>query len=177
MVLDASQAAVVTHLAMALRHALGSPTASSAGHELADAIAWLHETAALDSVGLPLVAAAEVAVVARRLLVDEDAWEVSHEGRALTLTPFQYRLLRELVSAWGRTVPLPRLAKAMFGVHHAEQQRVTAHVKRLRKRLAEQGVDGFRIEAVRGIGFRLVECPQLVPALAGTHQFGAPQTV
>lgn len=61
------------------------------------------------------------------------------------------------MTTWGRTVPLPRLAEAMFGAPFADQQRVIAHVKRLRRRLIEQGVCGCRIETVRGIGFRMVE--------------------
>ena len=43
----------------------------------------------------------------------------------------------------------------MFGSGHREHDRVAAHVKRLRRRLVEEGVTGCRIDAVRGVGYRL----------------------
>ena len=108
-------------------------------------------------------------MAAPRLTVHDEAWEVTHEGRALSLTVLQYRLLRQLVTTWGRTVPVPRLAEAMFGVLFADHQRVIAHVKRLRRRLIEQGVAGCRIETVRGIGFRMVELVDNHSPAAAVH--------
>ena len=43
----------------------------------------------------------------------------------------------------------------MFDSSHHEHDRVAAHVKRLRRRLVEEGVTGCRIATVRGVGYRL----------------------
>ena len=43
----------------------------------------------------------------------------------------------------------------MFGTGHRERDRVAAHVKRLRRRLVDEGVADARIDTVRGVGYRL----------------------
>ncbi len=140
-VLDHGQAATFVDLAAALQQAL---LAHAEEADLpADAIRWVHrESTAASALAVPLSTPIPV-VAAPRLTVHDEAWEVTHEGRALSLTVLQYRLLRQLVTTWGRTVPVPRLAEAMFGVPFADHQRVIAHVKRLRRRLIEQGVAGL----------------------------------
>jgi len=90
-----------------------------------------------------------------RLVVHDESWEISHAGRVLVLTIAQYRLLRELVRATEHTVLTDHLAQIMFRSSHREQDRVAAHVKRLRRRLVEEDVVGARITAVRGVGYRL----------------------
>jgi DNA-binding response OmpR family regulator len=94
-------------------------------------------------------------VDARTLVVHEDSWEITHAGRALALTVAQYRLLKELLQADQHTVRTHRLAAIMFGSGHREHDRVAAHVKRLRRRLQEEGITDCRIDAVRGVGYRL----------------------
>ena len=89
------------------------------------------------------------------LVVHEDCWEISHAGRSLALTIAQYRLLKELLDADRHTVRTHQLAAIMFGSGHREHDRVAAHVKRLRRRLVDEGVTDCRIDAVRGVGYRL----------------------
>ncbi len=91
----------------------------------------------------------------RALVLHEESWEISHHGRTLVLTIAQYRLLRELMVSANHTVRAQRLAGIMFGSGYRERDRVAAHVKRLRRRLAEEGVDSCRIDTVRGVGYRL----------------------
>jgi len=43
----------------------------------------------------------------------------------------------------------------LFQSSHREQDRVAAHVKRLRRRLVDKDVAGARITAVRGVSYRL----------------------
>ena len=91
----------------------------------------------------------------RALVLHEESWEITHHGRTLALTIAQYRLLRELVVSAEHTVGARHLATTMFGTGHREHDRVAAHVKRLRRRLVDVGVDDARIDTVRGVGYRL----------------------
>lgn len=92
---------------------------------------------------------------ARRLVLDEDHWEVRHDELVLQLTLAQYRLLRALMLADSRTVPTRHLSALMFGSAYRETERVAAHVRRLRRRLAEEQVDCCSLDTVRGMGYRL----------------------
>jgi len=89
------------------------------------------------------------------LVVDEAQWCVRYHGRPLRLTDAQYRLLARLVKGGHRMVTLQELAQAMFASSHSERQRIHAHVKRLRLRLAAETDGRFSIVAVRGFGYRL----------------------
>ena len=91
------------------------------------------------------------------LAVHEASWEISYDGRTLALTVAQFRLLRELVLSANHTVRTEHLAMAMFRSSHRETERVAAHVKRLRRRLSSQGVTSYRIDTVRGVGYRLAQ--------------------
>lgn len=91
----------------------------------------------------------------RALVLHEESWEISHHGRTLVLTIAQYRLLRELIVSADHTVSARHLAAIMFGTGHRERDRVAAHVKRLRRRLVDEGVADARIDTVRGVGYRL----------------------
>jgi hypothetical protein len=102
-----------------------------------------------------LLLAGLVAAPERALVLHEESWEISHHGRALALTITQYRLLRELVVSADHTVGAHHLASIMFGTGYRERDRVAAHVKRLRRRLVDEGVADCRIDTVRGVGYRL----------------------
>jgi Transcriptional regulatory protein, C terminal len=95
------------------------------------------------------------------LVVDETNWCVRYRGRALRLTDAQYRLLGRLVRSAGRLVLLQELAQDMFDSAHSERQRIHAHVKRLRLRLASETEGRFSIVAVRGRGYRLSDNGEL----------------
>jgi hypothetical protein len=89
------------------------------------------------------------------LVVDDEQWCVRYRGRPLRLTDAQFRLLAMLVRSGNRLVSLQKLAEDMFDSSHSERQRIYAHVKRLRVRLASEADGRFRIVAVRGLGYRL----------------------
>ena len=52
---------------------------------------------------------------------------------------------------------------AVLGSSYRDRDRIAAHVKRRRRRLLEHGVDDYRLEAVRGVGYRLV--PTALPSV------------
>jgi DNA-binding winged helix-turn-helix (wHTH) protein len=91
------------------------------------------------------------------LAVDDKHWCVRYRGRALRLTDAQYRLLAKLVRSGNQLVCLQELAQDMFDSSHCERQRIHAHVKRLRVRLATETEGRFGIVAVRGLGYRLAD--------------------
>lgn len=117
---------------------------------------WVKTVAELIAGSLPASAVnPHAARPAADLVVDEARWCVRYRGRELRLTDAQYRLLRRLVKSGNRIVPLPELAQDMFASSHSERQRIHAHVKRLRLRLAAETDGRFGIVAVRGLGYRL----------------------
>jgi DNA-binding winged helix-turn-helix (wHTH) protein len=103
-----------------------------------------------------LLMATVTAAPALSLEVDDERWEVRFAGQVLHLTTTQFRIVRVLHRAAGRPVLVHELSEAVFGRAYHERDRVAAHVKRLRRRLSEQDVTGYRVETVRGVGYRLV---------------------
>jgi two-component system OmpR family response regulator len=76
--------------------------------------------------------------------------------RELVLTVTEFELLRVLLSAPGRVFERAQLISQAYGDdHHVTERTVDSHVRRLRKKLADRGLDP--IETVYGIGYRLRE--------------------
>ena len=85
--------------------------------------------------------------------LDEDRFEARVHGRALALTPVEFRLLRKLVAQPGRVFSRTQLIDALYVDHRVVSDRtVDSHVKNLRRKLAESGVDP--IASVYGVGYR-----------------------
>ena len=84
--------------------------------------------------------------------VDLDAKRVQVDGRPVTLTPTEYRLLTALMERRGRVQTRKQLLQAAWDVHvDIETRTVDMHVQRLRQKL---GVAGDLIETARGFGYR-----------------------
>jgi two-component system OmpR family response regulator len=78
-----------------------------------------------------------------------------HDGE-ITLTVSEFALLRALLSAPGRVFERAQLVELAYGSGHFVADRtVDSHIRRLRKKLADAGVDA--IETVYGIGYRMRE--------------------
>jgi DNA-binding response OmpR family regulator len=82
-----------------------------------------------------------------------EAWWAA---RRLDLTSMQFRLLATLVLAEGGVVPALELSRRAFGsaVAH-DEERVQAHVRRIRKRIEADPSHPRFLLTVRGEGFRL----------------------
>lgn len=77
-------------------------------------------------------------------------------GTRLVLSQAEVRMLAILGERPGRAITFEELVEAAWaGPYFGDSSAVRAAVKRLRKRLSG-GTDGFMIESVRGVGFRLV---------------------
>jgi two-component system phosphate regulon response regulator PhoB len=93
--------------------------------------------------------------------IDRAACCVSVEGRAIELTPTEYRLLVLLAERRGRVQSRARLLEAVWDAAPDIQTRtVDMHVQRLRSKL---GAAGDMIETVRGFGYRLNGAPARAP--------------
>ena len=85
--------------------------------------------------------------------LDEDRFEARIHGQALSLTPVEFRLLGKLASQPGRVFSRDQLIGALYADHRVVSDRtVDSHVKNLRRKLSELGVDP--ISAVYGVGYR-----------------------
>ena len=87
--------------------------------------------------------------------IDPARHEVSVNGKAVTLTMLEFKLLRTLIERRGRVQARDRLLNDVWGYESVIDTRtVDTHVRRLRKKL---GKAADAIESVRGFGYRLRE--------------------
>ena len=87
------------------------------------------------------------------IMLDEERFEVRVHGRALTLTPIEFRLLRKLAGQPGRVFSRTQLIEALYEDHRVVSDRtVDSHIKNLRRKLLDHGEDP--ISAVYGVGYR-----------------------
>lgn len=86
--------------------------------------------------------------------LDEARFEARVQGRSLTLTPVEFRLLRRLAAQPGRVFSRAQLIEASYQDHRVVSDRtVDSHVKNLRRKLLGMGMDP--IASVYGVGYRL----------------------
>jgi len=86
--------------------------------------------------------------------VNPDIYEVSVNGRFITLRPLEYRLLQFLMKKPGKTRSRDYLLDHVWGRDtFVEPRTVDVTVKRLRKALKKCGAGGC-VETIRGMGYR-----------------------
>ncbi len=92
------------------------------------------------------------------LAVDLDRMEVRREGRPITLTPAEFRLLVALVRARGRVLTRQALLDSLYGPAQGDalERTVDVHIGRLRDKLGENAGSPRYIATVRGAGYRTV---------------------
>ena len=85
--------------------------------------------------------------------LDEERFEARVRGQALALTPVEFRLLRKLAAQPGRVYTRQQLMDALYSDHRVVSDRtVDSHVKNLRRKLGEVGIDP--IASIYGLGYR-----------------------
>ena len=111
----------------------------------------LRVTALLRRLAAPAVAAGST-LTAGPIAIDRSAHRASLDGRDLTLTATEYKLLLTLVERRGRVQSRPQLLETVWEAQPDIQTRtVDMHVQRLRTKLGDAG---SLIETVRGFGYR-----------------------
>ena len=90
-----------------------------------------------------------------RITLDLERHRAEIDGKDVTLTALEFRLLTCLVERAGRVQTRDVLLSDVWGLEtDVETRTVDAHVKRLRRKL---GAAGDAVETVRGVGYRLRE--------------------
>jgi len=92
------------------------------------------------------------------LVINPAIHEATLVGRALDLTPLEFRLLAYLARASERVVPVPELVAEVWGVvdFGAHDPLVKSTVYRLRHKLGDQSDrPGVDLRNVRGVGYQL----------------------
>ncbi len=87
------------------------------------------------------------------VVLDADRFEVRMAGKALALTPVEFRLLRRLMEKPGKVYSRGQLLDASYEDHRIVSDRtVDSHIRNLRRKFGEIGQDP--IASVYGVGFR-----------------------
>ncbi len=88
------------------------------------------------------------------LSLDQACHEASLDGRVLRLTPSEWGLLAALSSTPGRVFSRQELVERINGsTYEGYERAIDSHVKNLRHKLGDRGVDV--VETVLGFGYRL----------------------
>jgi DNA-binding response OmpR family regulator len=91
-----------------------------------------------------------------RLRIDELRHEVLLDGRAVELTPTEFRLLASLASYPGRVYSRFELINRVQGTDFEGYERtIDAHVKNLRRKLEPDPAHPRYVQTVHGVGYRL----------------------
>lgn len=86
-------------------------------------------------------------------------------GEAIHLTPTEFRLAQELCSRPGETMAYIDLVQAACGYscsRYEAQDIIGAHVRNLRQKLGVEEHTALYVEAVRGIGYRIISPEEAV---------------
>ena len=96
------------------------------------------------------------ALSAAGMVIVEEAHSAELDGRALDLTPVEFRLLRALAAVPGRVFPRERLLERIYEDHRVVTDRtVDAHVKNLRRKLEEARPGEELVRSIYGVGYKL----------------------
>jgi two-component system response regulator BaeR len=89
-------------------------------------------------------------------VLDEARYVATLDGRALDLTPVEFRLLRTLLDPPGRVWSREQLLDRLYDDHRVVSDRtVDSHVKNLRRKLEAARPDAECIRSIYGVGYKL----------------------
>lgn len=91
------------------------------------------------------------------LEIDTDARDARVDGRRVTLTGMEWRLLEQLVANAGWVVPSDRLTARLWGRDEpGDLDALRVFVRRVRAKLGDNAHAPRYIETMRGLGYRLI---------------------
>jgi len=92
------------------------------------------------------------------LIIDNDRHTVTYQGRALDLTPVEFRLLKTLYRNKGRVFSRDQLMNNLYQDCRVVTDRtVDSHIKNLRRKLDQVSPDHELIRSIYGIGYKFEE--------------------
>ena len=89
------------------------------------------------------------------LVIDHPARRVVLDGREVSLSPTEFRLLDELVAHTGEVVSHDELLRNAAPASASHRENLKVYIGRLRAKLANGSDANLDIQAIRGIGYRL----------------------
>ena len=90
------------------------------------------------------------------LVLHEEEHRAELDGRAIDLTPVEFRLLAALAAAPGRVFPRDKLLERLYADHRVVTDRtVDTHVKNLRRKLEEVHPGEDLVRSIYGVGYKL----------------------
>jgi len=90
------------------------------------------------------------------LQLDESRYQVSYDGKQLTLTAVEFNLLKPMFFSAGRIFSREQLMRCMYDDNRIVSDRtIDSHIKKLRKKLNEISPEKEIIHSVYGVGYRL----------------------
>ena len=136
--------------------ALATTTAAA---ELAGRLAWL------DGRARPRPGSSPVLPVGDHLQLDLAAHELRRDGQVIHLRPKEFGLLALLAAHPGRAYTRRELLHVVWGPAHVGGPRtVDVHVRWLRSKIEPRPSAPAYLVTVRGVGYRLDEPPEALPA-------------
>jgi len=108
--------------------------------------------------GLPETAQGKNLLSHENLVIDLEKRRVSLQGRPLSLTPHEYKLLQTLMAVPGKVFTRAELLDKLYPAGEAVIDRVIdVHIGKLREKIEEDPANPRWILTVRGIGYQFIE--------------------
>jgi DNA-binding response OmpR family regulator len=105
------------------------------------------------------------------LVVDIAAHQVTLRGKAVALTPTEFRLLEHLLKHAGMVLTHSQLLTAAWGFAYGEAtELLKPAISRLRLKVEEDPSRPALIQTVHGVGYRLVLAPATPKSIPGTEE-------
>ena len=102
-------------------------------------------------------AGGETTIKAKGLVLDEARYQASLHGVDLELTAVEFKLLSFLAANPGRIYSRDQLMEKIYSDHRIVSDRtIDSHIKKLRKKIAEQSPDEELIGSVYGVGYKFI---------------------
>lgn len=90
------------------------------------------------------------------IILNLTAREATYEDEKLNLTPTEYDLLEVLIKHKGKALSREQLVEQIWGLEFmGEDRTVDVHIKNLRIKLKDLGIDKISIKTVWGIGYKV----------------------
>jgi len=104
---------------------------------------------------------AEDAAEEQGFVLDESRYEFRYNTAAVQLSAIEFQIVQRMSQEPGRIFSRQQLMNAMYNDHRVVNDRtIDSHIKKLRKKLAEQFKDTSFIQSIYGVGYRFnIEAP------------------
>lgn len=89
------------------------------------------------------------------VVMNEDRYQVTYQGKSLDLTAVEFQLLKPMINEPGRIFTREQLMTNMYDDSRIVSDRtIDSHIKKLRKKLTELSSEQEFIHSVYGVGYR-----------------------